>query len=469
MKIKFTLLILCFMSLTSLVFAQTELGDLIEADAENTLFGASTDLSGDATRVVIGEPRYSLTYPDFLGAMYVYELQDTNWVRVGDPIFGSGSDRSFGEDVAISADGNRIASASRGNDDGGQDAGQVRIYDWVDDEWMLVGTINGQPGRRLQSVDLSDDGNRIVVGGPGNFDSSGVVAVYEFDNGSWNQLGDGFDLDFTEGGVSISADGSRIAFNNFNTTDIFSVYEWQNDEWTGVGQIPDGGNFNSPTMAPSGDRVVGWTFNYSIGDSLVLVYELQNDEWVLAGDTISYSAVNGGGIPDFFSFSGNGNRLAIGNVASGGFSGSAVVLEFQNGDWELLGEELEGIDGDDYFGQSVSLSSDGTKLAVGAIALGFTPATGGTGYVELWDYSEFVSTKNLIQTPVDIYPNPTSGEVFISGIVPDQVRIINQSGQVVRYFNNGDQQINLSNLPSGIYFMELVKGDQWAIEKMVKE
>ena len=69
------------------------------------------------------------------------------------------------------------------------------------------------------SVSLSDDGSMIAVSGPSLFNerNPGRVRVYEWENGSWVQVG--LDLDGEAGDdsfdetVSLSGDGSVVAIS----------------------------------------------------------------------------------------------------------------------------------------------------------------------------------------------------------------------------------------------------------------
>ena len=78
-----------------------------------------------------------------------------------------------------------------------------------------------------------------------------------------------------------------------------------------------------------------------------------------AGDSSGYSA----------SLSSDGNRLAIGavgNDGNGDRSGHVRVYQWSNTTWEQLGSDIDGEAVRDTSGRSVSLSSDGNRLAIGA-------------------------------------------------------------------------------------------------------
>ena len=90
------------------------------------------------------------------------------------------------------------------------------------------------------------------------------------------------------------------------------------------------------------------------------------------------------------SLSSNGKILAIGahnnDVDSGNNRGHVRVYDYvegRNPEWDQLGTDIEGGTNDkDFFGFSVSLNSDGTLLAVGA-----TMQYTGNGFVNVYQYS----------------------------------------------------------------------------------
>ena len=65
-------------------------------------------------------------------------------------------------------------------------------------------------------------------------------------------------------------------------------------------------------------------------------------------------------------------------------SGHARVYEYNSGSWIQLGSDIDGEYGTDRFGYSVSLSSDGTVLAIGAIVNSYQ--INQKGSVTLYEY-----------------------------------------------------------------------------------
>ena len=76
-----------------------------------------------------------------------------------------------------------------------------------------------------------------------------------------------------------------------------------------------------------------------------------------AGDFSGYSVA----------LSSDGTRVAIGAYANDGNAGHVRVYDWNGTAWAKVGGDIDGEAADDYSGYSVSLSSDGKRVAIGAI------------------------------------------------------------------------------------------------------
>ena len=186
---------------------------------------------------------------------------------------------------------------------------------------------------------------------------SGHVRVYEYVANEWSQLGSDIDgeaaNDQSGYSVSLSDDGTTVAIgapgndDNGNNSGHVRVYEYDEstaNEWTQLGQDIDG---------------------------------------EAGSDQSGYSV----------SLSGDGTRLAIGarnNDANGLInSGHVRVYEYDESTankWSQLGSDIDGEAANDKLGYSVSLSGDGTKVAIGAP---YNAANGSnSGHVQIFTFEE---------------------------------------------------------------------------------
>ena len=133
---------------------------------------------------------------------------------------------AFGKSIAMDGSGNRIIM---GAEYGGWAHGQVFIYDYTDttNTWgpsSASGSLTGGSyyGHFGSDVDISEDGNRIVVGADafksGSTKNVGEVSVYEYTAGDWIQLGLSLsgDIQHEKVGqsVSMSGDGNKVAVSS---------------------------------------------------------------------------------------------------------------------------------------------------------------------------------------------------------------------------------------------------------------
>jgi hypothetical protein len=78
-------------------------------------------------------------------------------------------------------------------------------------------------------------------------------------------------------------------------------------------------------------------------------------------------------------------------------------------------------------------------------------------------------TKNTNTIEMNIYPNPTKGLITIaSGIKEGKIEVINELGQLVHHeiLKSDLQQIDIQNLPKGIYVVKIVEGTKMGIKRI---
>jgi hypothetical protein len=305
--------------------------------------------------------------------------------QLGDDIDGQTSDDGLDQVTAISKDGLRVAvacpAAASGN-------GVTMIRDWdpVLGEWTPVGQfIVGGAGMRLgYSLDMNEDGTRIILGAPEKNSDDGIVYVYELVGNVWQVVGDPITPDASDGqvGVSVTMNGTgdRVAVGAPRTNAYsgrVSVYELNgNGEWDRVGQHLDSAEAmaysgSSVSMDASGNRlVIGARLGgYYMGYVAIYDYDSSTSQWVQNG------YINGGDYYDRFGndvdISEDGTRIVVGAFTSDGQgaqihdAGEFRVFEYDGpGSWSLLGQKVVGDASMDEFGDSVAISGDGSRVAI---------------------------------------------------------------------------------------------------------
>jgi len=427
------------------VLAQTQLGTDIDGEAAGDDFGSSASLSSDGNRLAVGANGNDGNGIDS-GHVRVYEWSGTTWTQIGADIDGEApSDYCCGA-LSLSSNGNRIAIATGENDGNGDLAGHVRMYQWSGTNWGQIGVdIDGEAAGDYfgESVSLSSDGNRVAAGArwnDGNGDRSGHVRVYQWTGTVWTQIGADIDGeaagDQTGRSVSLSTDGNRLAigatYNNDNGDDSghVRVYQWLDTAWVQLGADIDGeaaGDYSGAAVSLSsdGNRVaIGAEANDGNGEDSghVRVYQWSGAAWTQLGADIDGEAADdrSGNLGGTVSLSSDGNLVAIGarsNDGNGDRSGHVRVYQWTGTVWTQIGADIDGEAAGDWSGDSVSLSSDGARLAIGA------PRNGGNGFssghVRVYDLSIF-NVFNINPGLNDAWYNrATAGQGFLLTVFPD--------------------------------------------------
>lgn len=263
------------------------------------------------------------------------------------------------------------------------------------DPAALAVTVAGQLGASItgeatgdqcgSAVALSANGKRIVVGSPIN-DASGTEAgsARVFDRTTtggevtWTQVGSDIDGiaagDHYGGAVAISDDGSRVAIGSYlnsgngTTSGVVRVFDLVGTTWTQRGADLHGpagsGHGWVVALSASGSRLVVGAPAQNSTDGRAYMYEYNGTAWTQLGATLMGDLELG----DSVTMSGDGKRVAIGSPSAAGLGlpGTVQVFEYVGGAWTQVGADLLGEGMADLFGDAVALSSDGNTLAVGA-------------------------------------------------------------------------------------------------------
>jgi hypothetical protein len=181
-------------------------------------------------------------------------------------------------------------------------------------------------------------------GNDGTDSNRGHVRVYEFKEGSWNQKGTDIDGEAAEDwsgfSVSLSADGSVVAIgapynDGLDGSDSWRghvrVYEYDGSSWNQKGTDIDG-------EAPLDES--GWSVSLSADGTIVAISAINNDG-------LDESNSNRGHVRVY--------KYLPRKTDDNGFEG-----------WHKIGLDIDGESAGDQSGWSVSLSADGTSVAITA-------------------------------------------------------------------------------------------------------
>jgi len=213
-----------------------------------------------------------------------------------------------------------------------------------------------------------------------------LILCFPFVLLSQTQIGD--DIDGKNPGeqsgwsVSLSSDGGIVAIgaytnasNGANSGEV-RVFTKQLGEWFQLGQNLNGDNGGdefgiSVSISEDGNVLaVGAPNNDGNGNNSgqVKIFENQSASWVQVGDDIlgqSFFNLFGESV----SLSADGTVVAVGapfNSDNGTVAGHVRVFENQSGSWVQIGDAIEGEAAEDFSGTAVSISANGNVVAVGA-------------------------------------------------------------------------------------------------------
>jgi hypothetical protein len=140
-------------------------------------------------------------------------------------------------------------------------------------------------------------------------------------------------------------------------------------------------------LSSDGSRVaIGAIFNDGTASNAghVRVYDLSGNSWIQVGQDIDGEAA-GDQSGRSVSLSSDGSRVAIGarnNEGSAPGSGHVRVYDLIGNTWTQVGLDIDGEAMYDISGHSVSMSSDGSRVAIGAIY-----NRNDTGHVRVYEFN----------------------------------------------------------------------------------
>ncbi|WP_309640960.1 T9SS type A sorting domain-containing protein [Flavobacterium sp.] len=310
----------------------------------------------------------------------------TAQIQIGSDIDGEASGDELGATVSLSSDGTIMAVGAPFNDGNGSNSGRTRVYQNLSGVWTQIGAdLNGDMPEDVfgSSVSLSADGNTLAVGiaksDAGGLDS-GAVKVFQNQSGVWTQLGSTINGEAagdkfgrflaTSSNGHILAVGTPFHDSNGTNSGVVTVFEYSLGVWTPLGNkiygsVNDYLGYSISLSSDGNIMAIGAPLN---GAGRASVYQNISGVWTPIGLNIVGETAG-----DFFggcvSLSSDGSKLAIGAYSddtNGTVAGSVKVFQNQSGIWEQVGAKITGDVAGEWLGSFICLSSSGNVLVVGA-------------------------------------------------------------------------------------------------------
>jgi hypothetical protein len=368
------------------------LGQTIDGDSADDWSGYSVSINAKGDIVAIGA-FLDDNIGTSSGSTKMYQYTDGSWNQLGQTIDGDSGNEESGYSVSINAKGDIVAIGARYDDNNGNDSGSTKMYQYTNGTWNKLGqTIDGDSigDESGISVSINAKGDIVAIGAyldEDNYSDSGSTKMYQYTNGSWNQLGQTIDGDSSGDSsgysVSINAKGDIVAIgalwddNNGTDSGSTKMYQYTNGSWNQLGQTINGDSAddwrgNTVSINAKGDIVAIGAIrddNNANNSGSTKIYQYTDGSWNQLGQTI-----DGDSADDLSGYSvsinAKGDIVAIGarlDDNNGTDSGSTKMYQYTDGSWNQLGQTIDGDSADDWSGYSVSINAKGDIVAIGVV------------------------------------------------------------------------------------------------------
>ncbi|MCP4129974.1 MAG: hypothetical protein GY754_03050 [bacterium] len=344
---------------------------------------------------------------------YRYKLDDDAWTAeidvVGNPTI-SVSGLEQGEHTLL--------VAAKSGDGVWQDPFDgATEYSWIVNTQMFFTAFDDLKDRGFGvTSSISSDAWTFVVGAQSDDDEgayAGAIYIYQWNGNSWTEKkitsSDCGEHNFFGHSVSISSDGNTIAVGAEGDDDkgTFSgslyIYKWNESSWAETKLTASDGSKSdyfgtSVSIASDGNTVVvGAMGDDDKGDfsGSVYIYKWNGNSW----EETKLTSLDGAADDRYgatVTISSDGNTIGVGapgDDAKGEWSGSAYIYQWDGNNWVETKFTASDGAGSDQFGINVSISSNGDTILIGANFDDDKGDSSGSAYVFKWNGSTWDETK----------------------------------------------------------------------------
>ncbi len=374
---------------TSLAHAQTcdpvETAKLLASDgAAFDNFGYSVAVNGDTA--IIGA-RWNNDNGPNSGSAYVFIRSGSVWTQQAKLLPGDGAeDDEFGYSVSISGDTAIIGAYL--DDDNGNNSGSAYVFTRTGGIWTLQAKLLPDDGEEEErfGYSVSIDGDKAVVGAIWDDDidnRAGSAYIFSRSGGVWTQQAkllpaDGARSDFFGEAVSIDGNSAVIGAwgNNDNGPNSGSVYVFTRTGGVWVEQaklLPDDGfsydSFGESAVSISGDTIIAGARGdnpFGSNSGSAYIFTRASGIWTQQAKLLPDDGESLDEFGSTVSISGDFAVIAaIGDEDFGENTGSSYIFSRAGGIWTQQAKLLPGDEvGGNFFGKSVSISSDSVVVGV---------------------------------------------------------------------------------------------------------
>ena len=377
--------------------------------------GAVSD-PGHQLRILDGE-LYLARYENQVDSNWLFRWSGNEWEKIGEGVYLTTATPGFSElpniyDVALYND--QLVICGEFDRVGAQHISHIAA--WNGTQWTPLGS--GLSGNIPNTASVQFPHQLLVwedhLYVAGNFQKAGgetVNGIARWDGSDWEALGEGFNS--TAYGIGVYNGELYVGgdFTQSGNTPLNRIAKWNGSSWV------------SP----------GFGFIANNQDDYVFVHTIKeiNEQLYLAGGLKAVEFEDGSTAP-------------CGGVVA--FNGS-TVLTFSGG---VANRDIE----------ALAALDDQTLFVGGGVF--------GTGFLGVIDLN--TATSYPIISKLGWSPNPTSGLLYGAAPLPSSsgdVRIMDMNGQICQHLFWNGQDLDVSRLPAGVYWVEVKTATEIYRDKIV--
>ena len=345
----------------------------------NDQFGVSVSLSSDGNTALVGAYYKS----SVTGAAYIFTRSGSTWTQQQKLVASdaANSDR-FGNSVSLSSDGNTALVGAYYKSSA---TGAAYIFTRSGSTWTqqqkLVASDGVTDDQFGVSVSLSSDGNTALVGAYYKSSATGAAYIFTRSGSTWTQqaklvAGDADTSDRFGISVSLSSDGSTAivgAWGNSSYTGAAYIFTRSGTTWAQQQKLTasDGVSGDwfgiSVSLSSDGNTALVGAYYKSSNTGAAYIFTRSGSTWTQQAKLTASDGVSGDWFGISVSLSSDGNIALVGANGKSSGTGAAYIFTRSGSTWteqqKLVASDAAA---SDYFGYSVSISSDGSTAIVGA-------------------------------------------------------------------------------------------------------
>jgi len=263
----------------------------------------------------------------------IYGRSGVEWLQVANSISTPASLETYSfKDISLSSNGNRVVFSKHNKN---------IVYDLDETVYPQVWTKTGEITVDALCIQMSGDGNRIVMG-----DSSGLIHVYEYSNGVWGEertISHGFAGTYETVSIDISKGGEYIIAGYKATTAIIlfrmlTVYTTIDGQKRGQTISLQSSPFlvgNKVSISSDGTKLLTTKTTSSVMTFAYYEYYSGSASWIEHGPNVFSGVVTN---LLNLSLSGNGNELLL--LYADRFITKTPATETVASGWQKLGSDI---------------------------------------------------------------------------------------------------------------------------------